>query len=383
MKLRSKAAVVGTVVIAAAALVAAVTHASAAKASASPTNGQLAWDPCPLENPCPAGRVAIANPDGTARRTLHMPWQSNHPVWSPDGSRLLVTAIRPNLPDRPATMNPDGSRLTLLDPGHPDLNLDCNAWSPDGTRLLCAGISDQETLNGIYTIRASDGGDLTRLTTSPSGSYDAAPEYSPDGTRLAFIRAPGDNGALFVANADGSGLHQITADLTLMAGDYGGVAWSPDGTEIIFTTAHWSLDTIHPDGTSLREVFHGEDGCPCFFSPTWSPDGTHIAYADNPNHSFSNIYTANADGTHRVQVTGTSVGEGWPSWGTHPLAPKCTAAEKASRARAVATYKRQMAAARRAYFRTHHGSKARAAFVKAQRAKLKALERRLAACTGP
>lgn len=381
MKPRWKAAAVCIIAIAAAALVAAATHASAAKANSSPTNGQLAWDPCPLEDPCTPGKVVIANPDGTAKRTLHMPWQSNHPVWSPDGSRLLVTAVRPNLPDRPATMNPDGSGLTLLDPGHPDLNLDCYSWSPDGTRLLCVGIGAQGA--GIYTIRASDGGDLMRLTTSPSGYYDAAPEYSPDGTRFAFFRTTdGDSGtaALFVENSDGTGLHQITGYTIPTAEGYQGLAWSPDGTQIIFNDA-WSLDTIHPDGTAQHVLFQGQDGCPCFFSPAWSPDGSQIAYADNVNHTSSDIYTANADGTHRVNITNTpGIGEGWPSWGTHPLAPKCTAAEKAKREKAVATYKRHMAAARRAYFRTHHSSKARAAFVKAQRSKLKALERRVKAC---
>jgi WD40 repeat protein len=385
MKLQSKAAVVCIAVIAGAALAAAVTRAAASTTGASRTDGQLAWDPCPLESPCVPGKVVVANPDGTARRTLHMPWQSNHPVWSPDGRRLLVTAVRPNLPDRPATMNPDGSGLTVLDPAGVNMDLWCRAWSPDGMSLLCGGSNETGTLNGIYTIRASDGGGLKRLTTSPNGYYDATPEYSPDGSRFAFVRATdGDNetGALFVEDTDGTGLHQITAYGLPTPGDYEGLAWSPDGTEILFNDdAHWSLDTIHPDGTALQELIRGKAGCPCFFSPTWSPDGTRIAYAENPNLTFSNIYTANADGTHRIQMTNTAgVGEGWPSWGTHPIAPKCTAAERTRRGRAVAKYKREMAAARRAYFRTHRDARARAAFVKAQRAKLKRLERSAAAC---
>jgi WD40 repeat protein len=382
MKLRSKAAVVGIAVIIVAALAAVTTHAASSSSSSRPVNGQLAWDPCPLEAPCATGEVVIANPNGRAKHMLRMPWQSHYPIWSPDGTRLLVTATRSGMPDRPATMNPNGSRLTVLNPGHPNLDLGCAAWSPDGTRLLCAGDGAQQALNGIYTVRSSDGGDLTRLTTSPSGHNDGAPAYSPDGTRFAFVRASNGNngtGAVFVENVNGTGLQRITAYGIPMTGGYEALAWSPDGTEILFTSAAWSLDTVHPDGTALHQLIHGKSGCPCAFSPAWSPDGTRIAYAYNPNSTASALYTANADGTHRVKLT-IGNGEGWPNWGTHPLAPNCTAAEKTARDRAVATYKRQMAAARRAYFRTHHGAKARTAFVKAQRAKVKALERRVAAC---
>ena len=55
-------------------------------------------------------------------------------------------------------------------------------------------------------------------------------------------------------------------------------------------------------------------------------------------------------------------------------------AEKAKRAKALAAYKRQMAVARRAYFRSHRDAKARATFIKRQKAALKALQQRVAAC---
>ena len=53
----------------------------------------------------------------------------------------------------------------------------------------------------------------------------------------------------------------------------------------------------------------------------------------------------------------------------------CTKAERARRARRLATYKRHMKAARRAYFKKHHSKRARAKFVRAQNAHLKALQR--------
>ena len=392
MKLQLKATVVAIVVLATASLAATGTPAAPARTSAFPSNGQLAWvnptGPCEASDPC--GKVVVANPDGKARRTIHLPWDASYPVWSPDGSKLLVIARRPNLPPRPAIVNPDGSDLTVLDPPNLGLGspfeLGCTSWSPDGTRLLCAAVNGGPGGGaGLFTLRASDGGDPIRLTTAPPGYYDGYAKYSPDGTRIAFIRAvDGDmsTGAIFVANADGTKPQRVTDYGVPMSGGLEGLNWSPNGTEIIFMAQPWSLDTIHPDGTGLHELVHGQDGCPCAMDPTFSPDGTHIAFA-NSTPTDTDIFTANADATDPIDITNTPDShELEPNWGTHPLAPACTAAEKAKRAKALATYKRHMAAERRAYFRTHHAAKARAAFAKAQRAKLKRLERRVKACAG-
>jgi len=147
MKLQLKATVVAIVVLATASLAATGTPAAPARTSAFPSNGQLAWvnptGPCEASDPC--GKVVVANPDGKARRTIHLPWDASYPVWSPDGSKLLVIARRPNLPPRPAIVNPDGSDLTVLDPPNLGLGspfeLGCTSWSPDGTRLLCAAVN--------------------------------------------------------------------------------------------------------------------------------------------------------------------------------------------------------------------------------------------------
>ena len=58
----------------------------------------------------------------------------------------------------------------------------------------------------------------------------------------------------------------------------------------------------------------------------------------------------------------------------------CTAAQKAQRQRAVRTYQRKMPAARKAYFKAHEQAKLRAAFVKAQQAKLARLRQRRCLC---
>ena len=89
-------------------------------------------------------------------------------------------------------------------------------------------------MNGIYTIRSSDGGGLTRLTNAAVGMHDTPIDYSPDGRQIVFGRHT-DNGctdhsANFVVIVDGSGLRRITP--WGFCDDDG--SWSPDGSLIAF-----------------------------------------------------------------------------------------------------------------------------------------------------
>ena len=177
--------------------------------------------------------------------------------WFPDGDRILITndADRgPGNPLRPAVIRPDGSGLHALDATEdPGLELGCGDVSPDGSRIALEGFNEQgdSTRGGIYTVRASDGGDLERLTTG----LDGPPEYSPDGTEVVFMRTkpgvqPDGAGALFVVGADGSGLRRITP----WGSAFLDRAWSPDGRWIAFQRPYGQLYLVHPDGTELHRV---------------------------------------------------------------------------------------------------------------------------------
>lgn len=88
------------------------------------------------------------------------------------------------------------------------LNLSCVDWSPDMTRLVCEGFADDPAGNGVYTVAASDGQDLVRLTQQG----DVPCSYSPDGTKILFIRnnpADEQHFELFTVNVDGSGETQV------------------------------------------------------------------------------------------------------------------------------------------------------------------------------
>lgn len=306
-----------------------------AQATVPGPNGQIVfarYDPAIDDS-----HVFIANPDGTQEHQL-LPDPAGLAYWSPDGGQILLTIC---CPGRPATINADGSGFKLLDvPEVPaDADMVCRAWSPDSTRLLCQVIrfEGDTSVNGIYSIRSSNGGDFTRLTVSPYppegefGGGDIPGDYSPDGTQFVFMRAkPGadpnarhQRGALFVANSDGTGLHQITPYGLPNSHDNAAESWSPDGSKILFAGAHGSLFVVHPDGTGVRAIpLDTGGGFSYAFAPDWSPDGTHMVFSLFLRKTGKeDIYTALSDGTNLVNVTDTPDFEDVADWGQHPLAP--------------------------------------------------------------
>lgn len=133
-------------------------------------------------------------------------------------------------------------------------------WSPDGSRL--AFIRDSQLIS------VSSDGTTERVIASSVQS--APPAWSPDGTRVAFIRG----GAVFVVPAAGGEPLQV--------GDSGAcaVAWSPDGTLIAFAsmaTMRNTLETVRPDGSERRVL---STSISCDGKAVWSPDSSRIGYLD-------------------------------------------------------------------------------------------------------
>jgi dipeptidyl aminopeptidase/acylaminoacyl peptidase len=244
-------------------------------------------------------------PDGSETQDLHV--VATCAVWWPGGSKILITndaATGPGQPLRPATIAPDGSNLQPLDGTEdPNLNLGCGQVSPDASRMVLEGFNDSDPkVDGIYTVRASDGGDPVRLT----HGHDASPHFSPDGTEVSFLRtregvSPPGSGALFVIQADGAGLRRITP----WGFAFLDQSWSPDGRWIAFQRPYGQLYLVHPDGTELHRIPVVLPPGAGALNPAWSPDGTEIAFSLTRDGA-ANVYTVRPDGTALEQVTHAS-----------------------------------------------------------------------------
>jgi Tol biopolymer transport system component len=277
--------------------------------------------------------IYTANPDGSQEHQL-LPTGAEGPRWSPDGSRVVVD---PHDVDNVSAriVNPDDGSYRDLPNPNPDLFfLPCNGpWSPDGQRLTCEAFADPDSLNGIFTIRSSDGGDLTRITSDPGGE-DCPGDYSPNGKRLVFLRANETTFALFTVKVDGRDIRQITppgSDQFFINFNCGN--WSPQGNEILFSahapgTDRSTIWVVHSDGSGLRKIPIVGCGGPISdptsvgcFNPRWSPDGAKILFNRLHPLESEDIYTVNANGSGLSPAVTSPLDDEDTDWGTHPVSP--------------------------------------------------------------
>jgi Tol biopolymer transport system component len=125
----------------------------------------------------------------------------------------------------------------------------------------------------IYVSNA-DGGGLRQLT-QPGSSVDSGARWSPDGRRLAFARCGGGVCQIFVVDAGGSGLKELT-----VAGSNVDPAWSPDGKRIAYASnasGHFQIVVMNADGSGQRALTAG-DGTTDDTDPDWSPDGSKVVW---------------------------------------------------------------------------------------------------------
>jgi len=89
----------------------------------------------------------------------------------------------------------------------------------------------------------------------------------------------------------------------------------PEGTKIAFVShrdGNMEIYVMNADGSNLTNLTNNSayDYAPCF-----SPDGTKIAFASELDGNDAEIYVMNADGSNLTRLTNNSAWDGVPSWG--------------------------------------------------------------------
>ncbi len=231
-----------------------------------------------------------------------------NPHWSPDGTRLAF-----DNDDGIYVANADGSSVTKVARGA------FPTWSPDGDRI--AFVTGSE--GGGSEIRAvnADGTGETTIT-DDEGSM-GLPAWSPDGSRIAYVAwgKGGDDSQLYVVNPDGTSETRLTDLRSWGMGGYS-PTWSPDGTTIaieVFQQGNWNIYLVQADGSGVRQLtgLPGDEN-----RPTWSPDGTKIAFmgssipsSEGENSGSFDVHVISPDGTDLRQLTdGAGAAPGALTW---------------------------------------------------------------------
>ncbi len=269
------------------------------------------------------------------------------------------------------------------------------AWSPDGKQLAAVRSIDNslgDTIGSqIYLINSDGSGGLNQYRWAEShmslsvveagasvapplgGGFCASPQWSPDGTRLAFLHADDSGDDIFVMATDGSGLTNVSQtgesfvslfawspdgrymayfagrqqpDNSLVTGlrlanmatgkqetileltstisivSYTALAWSPDGARLLFTSTNTngrdqSLYLVYWDGSSLTRL---ADDLPWRSSASWSPDGNWVAFV-SARDGNDEIYAMNVSEAFRdpeslqaIRLTHNSGSDRNPQW---------------------------------------------------------------------
>ena len=249
------------------------------------------------------------DPDGTGlARLTWSPTTEQHPDWSPDGSRIAFGSFAEGRQSI-HVMNFDGSGEHRVSPDGYDSDDMEPAWSPDGSQIAFASTRPFNGSWHIWVMNA-DGSGLRQVTSE----FSTGPAWSPDGSRIAYL---GSGGGISVVNADGSNAHQVTFPPAGYLDER--PSWSPDGTQLAFPRRLTfgndpQLYVVDADGSNERQLTTTE-GASRF--PSWSPDGQQIVFTH-----IGRLSVIFADGTQMRPLIGEPWGDDLtPDWGTSTLVP--------------------------------------------------------------
>lgn len=281
------------------------------------------------------GRIWSVDPaTGEQVRAMPPSGRLEHlPAWAPDGRRFYLAASPPEFGVGIWQASSSGSGATSI--------ISTDAGTAGGPAVADDGrIAFMAGFEGAITVANGDGSGQVKVPlafpvigSGEKGTQMAARRVTwlPDG-RLAVVAqadVPPDatgplpesrRGTIWTVAIDGTGLTQLPGPI-----DVTSVDWSPDGRRIVYSAGSaeqhaediWVADADGGGATQLT----GSDGDD--IDPTWSPDGRRIAFASTRDGSYE-IHVMNADGSERQRLTSTTPPQFAcdPAWGLTEAPPQ-------------------------------------------------------------
>ncbi len=277
-----------------------------------------------------------------------------NPAWSPDGTQVVFLRIagdqaqvvikNTNSGKEQLLTTTQSPISTWLADSNPFFGCYGPAWSPDGQRIVVADELSPGGGYGLFSVAVKTG-ERNQLTTPPGVQRDTCPHFSPDGRSIAFVRYVSHGiSEVHIMAADGSDQKQLTADRRTIRG----IDWANHGQQIIFSSLrqggfqlrvidrkggesdqvpvsttsavdpsissqgrwlafteleeNWNIwrVSVSPAGMGKPELLLSSTGKN--HSPSYSPDGKHIAFVSDRSGS-PEIWVADQDGGNQKKIT--------------------------------------------------------------------------------
>jgi TolB protein len=192
------------------------------------------------------------------------------PSFSPDGRALAYISYRTGFPELFTAWIYEGRSAGFGASGGSQIL--AHAFGPDGKRMAYA--SNKSGNTDIWMANAN-GSDARRLTTS--AAIDTAPAWSPTGNEIAFTSQRSGTPQIWVMDSDGLNPRRVTN-----VGNYNDAAsWNPakEYSEIAYTSrleGGFEIAVVDLASGQVRQITQGRGSCE---SPTWAPNGRHLAFA--------------------------------------------------------------------------------------------------------